>query len=108
MSDDDDDAGGGAAAEEAEAWTDTDIDGQIMAAPCRAARSLARSLGHSCGTALLFSHVESGQAGVRMGLNQCRSSLGPDSREIKEHGAVQVRRKWKLAEAGDGEARIRE
>ena len=65
-----------AAAEEAEAWTDTDIDGQIMAAPCRAARSLARSLGHSCGTALLFSHVESGQAGVRMGLNQCRSSLG--------------------------------
>ena len=36
-----------AAAEEAEAWTDTDIDGQIMAAPCRAARSLTRSLARS-------------------------------------------------------------
>ena len=36
-----------AAAEEAEAWTDTDIDGQIMVAPCRAARSLTRSLARS-------------------------------------------------------------
>ena len=39
---------------------------------CAAELALSRSLGHSFGTALLFSRVESGQAGVRIGLDQRR------------------------------------